>query len=260
MTASVRGVVAAALVAAWSAGSPSAGPLSAGPLSAQPPVESREVRQLVTFRFLPGQTNAALEIYRTHLSPIYREIEAMRTVRAFGEVESPESLDLVVVTHYADLAAMDRANRDLRRPWSDHPPVFELYRQVSDLSLGHTDQFVELISPPPIAAVPDGMLEVLEFLRLTPGSSGTFERQVLAAVHPWEQQTEMRDVIVRSETARFLVADGWDYLRTYAVRDLGAWQAYNAARARHPVTFQLQRSIAARKTIILREIPELRVR
>ena len=31
----------------------------------------------------------------------------------------------------------------------------------------------------------------------------------------------MRDLVLRSETARFLVADGWDYLRTYAVRNLG---------------------------------------
>ena len=250
MTRGTRGVIAAAVAAAS----------SAGLLWAQPQVESREVRQLVTFRFLPGQTPAALEIYGTHLTPIYREVEAMRTVRAFGEAESPEPLDLMVVTHYADLAAMDRANRDLRRPWPDHPPVVELYRQLSDLSLGHTDQLLEVISPPSIAAAPDGMLEVLEFLRLTPGSAGAFERFVLSAVHPWEQQTEMRDIVARSETARFLVADGWDYLRTYAVRDLAAWQAYGAARARQPATFQVQRLITARKTIILREIADLRVR
>ena len=229
-------------------------------LSAQPQLESREVRQLVTFQFLPGQSRAAIELYRLHLAPIYREVEPMRHVRGFSEVESPEPLDLVIVTHYADLAAMDRANRDLRRPWSDHPPVFELYRQVADLSLGHHDQFVEVISPPLIPATPDGLLEVLEFLRLTPGSAGVFEREMLATVHPWEQQTEMRDVVVRSETARFLVSDGWDYLRTYAVRDLAAWQAYNAARARNPATYQVQRMVSARKTMILREIPDLRVR
>ncbi|MBP7776597.1 MAG: hypothetical protein KA371_05670 [Acidobacteria bacterium] len=34
----------------------------AGRVSAQAPVEAREVRQLVTFRFLPGQTRAALEL------------------------------------------------------------------------------------------------------------------------------------------------------------------------------------------------------
>ena len=72
---------------------------------------------------------------------------------------------------------------------------------------------------------------MLEFLRVTPGSAPAFERQVLDAVHPWEQQTEIRDLVVRTETARFLMADGWDYLRTYAVRDLAAWQAYSAARA-----------------------------
>ena len=229
-------------------------------LLAQPQVESREVRQLVTFRFLPGQSRAALDLYRVHLAPIYRQVEPMRHVRAFSEVESPEPLDLMVVTHYADMAAMDRANRDLRRPWPDHPPVFELYRRVSDLSLGHHDQFVEVISPPVIPATPDGLLEVFEFLRVTPGSPGAFERETLDTVHPWERQTEMRDIVVRSETARFLVSDGWDYLRTYAVRDLAAWQAYSTARARNPATYQVQRMVSAKKTMILREIPDLRVR
>jgi len=80
--------------------------------TAQAPLaEAREVRQLVTFRHLPGQSAAALELYREHLVPIYRDVEAMRMVRVLGEVESPEPLDLMVVTHYADLAAMDRANR-----------------------------------------------------------------------------------------------------------------------------------------------------
>ena len=232
---------------------------SAGLLSAQPLLDSREVRQLVTFRFLPGQAGAALDLYRTHLAPIYREIEAMRHVRAFGEVESPEPLDLMVVTHYADMAAMDRANQDLRRPWPDRPPVAELYRQLSDLSLGHHDQFVEVISPLSIA-VPDATVEVLEFLRLTPGAAPLFERLMLDTVHPWEQQVELRDIVVRSETARVLLADGWDYLRTYAVRDLAAWQAYSAARSRHPSAFQVQRMVTARKTMILREIADLRVR
>ena len=74
------------------------------PSSSQPPLAVLARRQLVTFRFLPGQSPAALRD-RHHLVPIYREVEAMRFVRVFGEVESPEPLDLMVVTHYADLAA-----------------------------------------------------------------------------------------------------------------------------------------------------------
>lgn len=230
------------------------------PLAAQVPAEPREVRQLVTFRFLPGQTRTALDLYRGFLVPIYREVEPMRTVRVFAEVESPEPLDLMVVTHYADMAGMDRANRQLQQLPGDRPPIGELYRQVADLSVGHHDQFVEVLSPPAIAAAPDGLLEVLEFLRVSAGAGAGFERQMLAVVHPWEQEAPMREVIVRSETARFLVADGWDYLRTYAVRDLAAWQAYSAARARHPAAFATNRVVEARKTIILRELPDLRVR
>lgn len=228
--------------------------------AAQPRAESREVRQLVTFRFLPGQTRAVLDLYRSSLVPIYRAVGEMHTVRAFSEVESPEPLDLMVVTHYADLAGMDRANRALRALPPDGPSIGELYRQVSDLSLGHHDQFVEVISSPDIAPSPDGALEVLEFVRVRAGTSAVFERQTLDIVHRWEQEPPMRAVIMRSETARFLVADGWDYLRTYAVRDLAAWQTYTTARARHPAASTAQNLVERRKTMILREIADLRVR
>jgi hypothetical protein len=233
---------------------------SGGRLAAQPRAESREVRQLVTFRFLPGQTRAALEIYGSGLLPIYRAVDAMRTVRVFAEVESPEPLDLMVVTHYVDMAGMDRANRAMRELPPDGPSIGQLYQQVADLSLGHHDQFVEVISPPNIAPAPDGLLEVLEFLRIQTGGDGTFERQMLDVVHPWEEEQPIRNLIVRSETARFLVADGWNYLRTYAVRDLASWQTYVTARARHPAAFPSSRMVEQRKTMILREIPGLRVR
>jgi hypothetical protein len=229
-------------------------------VAAQTPVESREVRQLVTFRFLPGQTRAALDVYRTGILPIYRGVESMRTVRLLGEVESPEPLDLMVVTHYADMAGMDRANQAMRALPPDGPTIGQLYQQVADLSLGHHDQFVEVISPPVSAGTPDGLLEVLEFVRVSAGAHGAFERQMLQIVHPWEEDQPLRSVVPRTETARFLVADGWDYLRTYAVRDLAAWQAYSAARARHPAVYAANRLIEQRKTMILRELPELRVR
>ena len=234
---------------------------TAHPVStAQAPLaEAREVRQLVTFRHLPGQSPASLQLYREHLVPIYREVEAMRMVRVFREVESPEPLDLMVVTHYADLAAMDRANLQLRRPSPDHPPVGELYQRLSDLSLGHHDQFVELISPPAVASVPDGTLEVLEFFRLDRSVATIFERIVLDTVHPWEQQQEVRDLVFRSETARFLIADGWDYLRTYAVPILGAWQRYVTLRARQSALSAIAVT-TSRKTMILQEIADLRVR
>jgi len=228
--------------------------------TAQPPAESREVRQLVTFRFLPGQTRAALDVYRTGILPVYRGVESMRTVRLLGEVESPEPLDLMVVTHYADMAGMDRANQALRALPPDGPTIGQLYQQVSDLSLGHHDQFVEVLSPPVSAGTPDGLLEVLEFLRVAPGSHSAFERQMLQIVHPWEEDQATRQLVPRTETARFLVADGWDYLRTYAVRDLAAWQAYSTARGRHPAVWAANRLVEQRKTMILRELPDMRVR
>lgn len=229
-------------------------------VTAQAPAESHEVRQLVTFRFLPGQTRAALDVYRTDILPLYRGVEAMRSVRLLGEVESPEPLDLVVVTHYADMAAMDRANQALRALPPDGPTIGQLYQQVADLSLGHHDQFVEVISPPVPSATPDGLLEVLEFVRVAPGAQSAFERQILQFAHQWEQDQAIRRLVPRTETARFLVADGWDYLRSYAVRDLAAWQAYSTARARHPAMYATNRLVAERKTMILRELPDMRIR
>lgn len=230
------------------------------PVAARQPAESREVRQLVTFRFLPGQAQAARDLYRRQLLPIYRETEPMRHVRVFGEVESPEPLDLMLVTHYADMAAMDRANQELERSVPDRPAVAFLYARLSNMSLGHHDQFAEVLSPPAFAPAPDGTLDVLEFLRVESGFAEAFEQQVLSTVHAWEQQDDVREIVVRSETARFLVADGWDYLRTYAIRNLAAWQAYTAARARNPAAAAVNRMVTGRKTLILREIADFRVR
>lgn len=227
----------------------------------QPSVESREVRHLVTFRFLPGQLPAAMDVYRGQVLPLYRETEPMKTVRFLMEAESPEPLDLMVVTHYADMAAMDRANRLLEeRPPDGGPGIGLSYRQIGDLSLGHTDQFVEVLSPVGPMPPPDRVIDVLEFLRLTPGTGPAFERQVLGVVHPWEQDTPIRDIVLRSETARFLVGDGWDYLRTYTIRDLAAWQAYTTARSRNPAMYSVNRFVEARKTMLLRERADFRVR
>jgi hypothetical protein len=241
-----------ALAAGW--------PAVARALEQPPPLESREVRQLVTFRLLPGQLQAVIDLYGTYLLPLYRETDAIRMVRFFREVESPEALDLMVVTHYESMAAMDRANQAMSRPSSDRPPLGQLYRQIADLSLGHTDQFVELVSPPNVAPVPDRMLDVLEFVRASPGMGTTFERLLLTGLHPWEQEAPVRDVVVRSETARLVIADGWDYLRTYAIRDLAAWQSYTAARARQGAWTTASRFIEARKTMVLSEMAEMRVR
>lgn len=226
----------------------------------QPPAEAREVRQFVTFRVLPGQLLAVLDLYGTHLLPVYHETDAIRMVRVFREVESPEPLDLMVVTHYDSMAAMDRANQAMSRPSPDRQPIGQRYRQIADLTLGHTDQFVEMVSPPNVAPVPDRLLDVFEFLRVSPAMGPLFERSMLATVHPWEQDQPTRDVVVRSETARFLIADGWDYLRGYAVRDLAAWQTYATARAKHGAWMSASRYIESRKTMILSEMPHLRVR
>ena len=96
------GVVAAALTCA-----------PAAPLSAQLPFEG-EVRQLVTFRFLPGRSADALRVYTEEALPLYRAGTEMRSFRGLREVESPVPLDLVVVSSFDGMGGMDRSNRELR--------------------------------------------------------------------------------------------------------------------------------------------------
>ena len=63
-----------------------------------------------------------------------------------------------------------------------------------------------------------------------------------------------------SETGRLLVSDGWDYLRTYGIRSLADWQAYQSRMAGTDLAPDVAALVAARKTIILRGAPDLSVR
>jgi hypothetical protein len=219
---------------------------------------AREVRQIVTFRYPPAGLQQALQIYEQQLLPIYRDLPSLARFRGFREVESPEPLDLVVVSTYRDMAGMDRANDEMRRVSRPGPGVPSLYRRLSELGTGHHDQFVEMLytaSPDP--GVPE-WLEVFEYLRVVPDGGGGLEQVLATSVVAWEHAGPA--ALLSSETGRLIVSDGWDYLRLYRVRNLAGWQAYLHARREQDWATDLERHVARRKVIILREATELRVR
>ncbi|MCC6771936.1 MAG: hypothetical protein IT360_12065 [Gemmatimonadaceae bacterium] len=244
----VRVLMVAAIVPISLMAQPSTSPLS-------------DVRQIVTFRFLPGRGDSALAIYQRELVPLYRANAAMRRFRGFREAESPEPLDLVVVSSFDGMAGMDDSNVALRGLSSGGRSVFQWYGALSDLSQQHHDQFVEMLpdlGDVDAAAVDSaGGLVVMEYVRLSPGNRRAFERTVGARVRAVERA---RGLVRWSETGRLLVSDGWDYVRLIGIASLASWQAYGHAMDASGVTDDLDRLVVARKTIIVRQVPGLSVR
>ena len=124
------------------------------------------------------------------------------------------------------------------------------------MTTGHHDQFVEVVASLSDSAGPSP-LTVLEYLRLAPRGVEGFERLLSQRVRGFEQ---VRKLVLWSETGRMLVSDGWDYLRIFGVRSLGDWHRYQLELRAAPFHDDLQGRIAARKTIIVRELPDLAVR
>lgn len=232
--------------------------LAALPLAAPAQDSAREVRQIVTFRYPPAGLQQAMSLYEQQLLPIYRELPSLVRLRGFREVESPEPLDLVVVSTYRGMAGMDRANDELRRVTRPGAGVPLLYRRLSELATGHHDQFVEMLqTAPPNPGVPE-WLDVFEYLRTVPDGGGGLEQVLASVVAAWEDAGPPG--LLSAETGRLLVSDGWDYLRLYRVRNLAGWQSYLQARRAQDWSSDLERHVVARKVIILREAAELRVR
>jgi hypothetical protein len=226
-------------------------------LRAQSTVRPPEVRQIVTFQFQPGKSDDAMAIYERQLKPIYADVPALRRFRAYREAESPEPLDLVVVSTYDGMAGMDSSNAALKRPRADGTSAFALYGTLSGMTQTHHDQFVEMIPVLSDTAFDIAGLTVFEYVRIAPGRQEDFVTLLWSAVRPYEKATQS---YAWSEAGRMLVADGWDFVRIFSVRSLGDWHRY-AMRMR-VATFgkELNAMVAARKTIILRQDPRLSVR
>lgn len=220
------------------------------------PTAEPEVRQIVTFRFAPGRSAAALAVYREQLKPIYQAIPDLERFRGFSEVESPEPLDLIVVSSYRGMAGMDRANRDLRKPGPNGLSALALYGNLAGMTESHHDQFVEIL-PAVSDSGTGGGLTVFEYIHLLPGHAGLFEALLARRVRPFERR---QGIPTQSVTGRMLVSDRWNYLRIHQIASLGDWHRYRQALRRAGLESQLDGMIAAQKTIIVREVPEIGVR
>lgn len=231
-----------------------------GTASAQPKGEAaspEEVRQIVTFLFQPGRSAEALAIYERQLKPIYENLPDLRRFRAYREIESPEPLDLVVVSSYLGMAGMDAANDGLRRAPASGPGALELYGRLSGMTQHHHDQFIEMVPALSDSGVAPAPLTVFEYTRIAPGQRAAFEAQMRQVVRPFEQQHRS---YLWSEYGRVLLSDGWDVVRIFGIRNLGDWHAYQRILRAMPQADLWDATIAARKTIILRQDSRLSVR
>lgn len=220
------------------------------PVHAQISVDS-EVRQLVTFRFLPGRAAEALDIYREQAIPLYRQDDAMLNLRVFREVESPFPLDLVVVRGFRGMEGMDESNTALRGlAQQAGTSIGAIYGAIGALSATHDDQFIEMLAPLSNGDPSSQPLVAFIWYRAAPGQTrlllDRIERDVLPA--------ERREAIP-SSTGRFLLTDGWDYLRILGFDSLGDYQSYWADMSPRVVDFT-----ASRREVILAPVPGLSVR
>ena len=108
-------------------------------LAPLPPIQNvqdvPEVRQLVTFKFSPGKLRDAIALFRDEALPLYEETPPMLRFRGFREAESPEPLDLIVVSTFRGMAGMDASNRTLReRAEKANTSMGELYGRIGALT------------------------------------------------------------------------------------------------------------------------------
>ena len=222
----------------------------------QPLRDAPEVRQIVTFRFQPGRTADALRVFEQQLAPIYRETPALVRFRAYREAESPEPLDLIVVSTLLGLAGMDDVNRQLAER-SGGAAVADLYSQLSQMSDGHHDQFVEMVDGLRYGDADAARFVVFDWVQVRPGGRANYERLLQIHASPWERsQGRVRS----SETGRCLVCDGWDYLRVLGFDQLGDFHAYLIAARTQPWATQIDELRGARRRIIVRPVESLRIR
>ena len=228
--------------------------VSSAPVDAQIPFEG-EVRQLVTFRFLPGRSADALRIYTEAAIPLYRAGSAMRSFRGLREVESPVPLDLVVVSSFDGMAGMDRSNEELRSLAAEAgTSIGAIYGAIGAESSAHDDQFVAMLPELGQGDPTAERLVALVWYRTLPGAQGRFERALEDLVE-WEARNG-----VAASTGRFLLSDGWTHLRFLGFESLGAYQSYWEGVAREGGLGRLDEMTAHRREVVLAPVADLSVR
>ncbi len=215
-----------------------------------------EVRQLVTFQFQPGKTGEALSIFKEQALPLYDANEAMLFFRGFLEMESPEPLDLIVVSGFRGMAGMDASNDALRAAGnSPETRIGSIYGRIGALAVGHHDQFVEMLAGLENADPMDSRLVALVSYQLLPGEGRAFEQILKMSVVSWEKAAG-----VPSATGRFLISDGWHYLRFLGFDSLGDYHDYWTRLRSEPRLAAIEQITVKRKEIIVAPLRPLSVR
>jgi len=108
-----------------------------------------------------------------------------------------------------------------------------------------------------VGALPAAARRLTAFVwfRIEPGRSDEFEAAVASAVVPWEETAG-----IRSSTRKFLVDDGWDYLRFLAFDSLAEYQEYWTRWDEVADDAGLAQLIDSRRQAIVAPIPEVSIR
>ena len=225
-------------------------------LAAQPPPE---VRQLVTFQFLPGKSSEAIRIFRDEAIPLYQANEPMKRFRGYRETESPIPLDLMVVSTFEGMAGMDRSNQALRAEAEKrNTSVGSIYGRIGALATAHTDQFVEIHPGHSWGKLEDARLVVFVSMQAVAGERGRLDALLANEMKAWEQ--ELPQGVVGADGGTFILSDGWTHLRIVGVDSLGAWHDYVRARSKQSWFDAFDRAVVASQQIILTPVDELAVR
>lgn len=223
-------------------------------LHAQIPFDG-EVRQLVTFRFLPGRSGDAMQLYAEQAVPLYQAGSAMRSFRGLREVESPIPLDLVVVSSFAGMAGMDDSNAELSGLAAESgTSIGAIYGAIGALSSSHDDQFVAMLPPLGSGDPTAARLVALVWYQTLAGEQEQFERSLKDVVE-WEAENG-----VRASTGRFLISEGWTHLRFLGFESLADYQSYWESVSGAGPHGYLDGLTAQRREVILALVPELTVR
>lgn len=223
------------------------------------PAEPPEVRQLVSFRFLPGRAAEAIRLFREEALPLYHDNEPMLRFRGYREAESPVPVDLVVVSTFRGMAGMDASNQSLRdSARARGSSVGAIYGSIAAESVEHRDEFVEIDSDASWGDADSGPMIVLIRMEIAPGARDAFERLIRDRLVPWERG--LGPGIRGADGGPFLVSDGWDAFRVLAIESLGDWHAYLRARRNASWRRELDRIVVRERQTILVGLPELSVR
>lgn len=229
--------------------------LNATEAVAQSPVEG-EVRQLVTFRFLPGRAQEALSLYQRDAIPLYQRDNAMLSFRGFREVESPVPLDLIVVSAFRGMAGMDDSNRALSTlARANGTSVGAIYGAIGALSSSHDDQFIEMLPRLGTGDATSRRLVALVWYRTEAGHEEVLENLIASRLQPWESA---RGSV--SSMGRFLVSDDWTHLRILGFDSLGDYHKYQSDLRLQPWAGLLRGEIQRHREVILAVVPEFSVR